>query len=449
MNTDSSTPSRFGALSMCGQQTGSTHSITRTALVNEDEPMIQEDQYEIFADILDTALDPGAWDRVLETLGRKFNSPFVRISFWSDHESASKVRMASVTGMSKNELDWKSIEEDYSLSRRLAPHQMQALTKEPGKVGADEVFKYVIRPGDILSNDEINQMMGNAASLENSDFYQNWMNPLGYHNILRMNLASGDKENVNLTLARSKEAGKYTKLEKGLCRLLWPSLMRAVKISEWRKLVEYKIQIFESFIDKLSAGIILADRNRRILYSNRFAKEILAQANGLWERDDILYGSGKSASAEQSFDELVEMTAQMRMDDFKFDVFPYHFIDLDARGDKQPLKIVVAPAQNTDKLLSYLSGMSLIVISTKDRKISLGRHYWRHAYDLTYREADLVEELINCGELAQAAENIGVKVDTARKYLKTIFQKTDVHGQSQLIRKMLFDIPKFINDFSQ
>jgi DNA-binding CsgD family transcriptional regulator len=56
-----------------------------------------------------------------------------------------------------------------------------------------------------------------------------------------------------------------------------------------------------------------------------------------------------------------------------------------------------------------------------------------HAFGLTAAEARLADRLIREESLEAAAGGLGVSYSTARNQLKAIFQKTDTHGQGQLI----------------
>lgn len=58
-------------------------------------------------------------------------------------------------------------------------------------------------------------------------------------------------------------------------------------------------------------------------------------------------------------------------------------------------------------------------------------------YGLTPAETRLVEQLLAGDSVADAAEQLGVTVGTARTRLKRVFQKTDTHSQADLMRLVL------------
>jgi DNA-binding CsgD family transcriptional regulator len=57
----------------------------------------------------------------------------------------------------------------------------------------------------------------------------------------------------------------------------------------------------------------------------------------------------------------------------------------------------------------------------------------KERFDLTRAEARLVVHLVQGSSLRSSAHALGVQYETARTYLKSIFQKTGTHRQPQLV----------------
>ena len=66
----------------------------------------------------------------------------------------------------------------------------------------------------------------------------------------------------------------------------------------------------------------------------------------------------------------------------------------------------------------------------------------RALYGLTAAEAVLTRLLVQGLPLAEAAAQLGVRVQTVRTRLKTIFEKTDTHRQAELVRLVLLGTPR-------
>src|SRR5262249_7329609 len=59
--------------------------------------------------------------------------------------------------------------------------------------------------------------------------------------------------------------------------------------------------------------------------------------------------------------------------------------------------------------------------------------FLKDKFDLTPAEARLVVRLITGESLRPCAKVLGIKYETARTYLKSVFQKTKTHRQAQLV----------------
>ena len=60
-------------------------------------------------------------------------------------------------------------------------------------------------------------------------------------------------------------------------------------------------------------------------------------------------------------------------------------------------------------------------------------HFLRNRFGLTPAEARLVALLFAGGSLRSSAEALGIKYESARTSLKSIFQKTRTHRQAELV----------------
>jgi DNA-binding CsgD family transcriptional regulator len=57
-------------------------------------------------------------------------------------------------------------------------------------------------------------------------------------------------------------------------------------------------------------------------------------------------------------------------------------------------------------------------------------------FNLAHAEARLVVHLVQGASLKSSAEALGVKYETARSYLKSVFLKTGTHRQAELVLKV-------------
>ncbi len=71
----------------------------------------------------------------------------------------------------------------------------------------------------------------------------------------------------------------------------------------------------------------------------------------------------------------------------------------------------------------------------EDRAPGPDEHF-AHAFNLTAAEARLAAHLASGASLTEASELLRIRYNTARAQLRAIFDKTDVHRQSELVRML-------------
>ena len=109
---------------------------------------------------------------------------------------------------------------------------------------------------------------------------------------------------------------------------------------------------------------------------------------------------------------------------------------------------VVLPRRNGCPIVAYPSRLSnavregfalaqgfVVFVDLAARPASVAADLVR-IFALTPAEGRLADRLLSEESLEAAAENLGVAIGTARNQLKAVYQKTDTHGQGQLIALM-------------
>lgn len=104
--------------------------------------------------------------------------------------------------------------------------------------------------------------------------------------------------------------------------------------------------------------------------------------------------------------------------------------------DERRFSVLIEPPPKPDPETAAILFVRLIDSQTAPSVATL-----RQLFGLSPSEARLAHELAKGFDVKEAAETLGVTVNTARTYLRTIFQKTGVNRQSELIRLFNNAIP--------
>jgi len=116
-----------------------------------------------------------------------------------------------------------------------------------------------------------------------SEYYADWMRPQGLAVGPTLGGVIGIHGKVRsyLGIYRPQRAREYGGKEHALCRLLMPHLRRAIELDRHLRSLEVERSIAFDALDHLHAGLVLLDRQGRVLACNRKAEELVAMNDGL------------------------------------------------------------------------------------------------------------------------------------------------------------------------
>lgn len=187
-------------------------------------------------------------------------------------------------------------------------------------------------------------------------------------------------------------------------------------------------------LDIVQDGVIVLDVAGRVIQANAAAEVLLMHGDRIRRTR-----SGISATVRADDLRLQHAIDTVRTFDRGFDMDikavaagrPFQVV-LGRRTAGWPLIATITPADRASNRLRY----GEIVVHLRDSGDSscLSIAALRTELGLTPREAILVGELAAGATLTQAATHMEISSGTARQYLKTIFLKTGVSGQADLLR---------------
>lgn len=187
-------------------------------------------------------------------------------------------------------------------------------------------------------------------------------------------------------------------------------------------------RVLHHLLDLLAVGILVVDRELRVVYHNRVAQRLLQRRHPLGLDEGFLHAS--AATDHETLTALVHGVTQREAP-----VDP-DAADLLMLGDEktQQLAVIVTRGVPRDALADDVPAMVLVFDLTAQPQLSASA--LRELYGLTRSETALVQALAGGASLEDGAGRLGIAVNTARTHLKHIFHKTDSKRQSELIHKV-------------
>ena len=266
-----------------------------------------------------------------------------------------------------------------------------------------------------------------------SQYYRDWCAPLGVFHVLAVDIGTDDGGIYGFRVTRPEAEPDFGEAERTLCRRLLPHLKRALnlylKINQDRKVN----LLYSEAMAHLMVGVIVLDEQGLVIETNPMARAIV-------EMDDGLRIVGRQVEASYANDNR-KLQRLVR--------------DVLAPG-AGPARVALVEAMSVSRPSGKVS-WGLVVQTMESDQWTEGKHrpsvavFVRDAegkahppvklaqqlFQLTPAETALAIQLANGLSLEEAAEALNIRRNTARAHLRSIFSKTGVRRQTELVRIFL------------
>jgi DNA-binding CsgD family transcriptional regulator len=262
-----------------------------------------------------------------------------------------------------------------------------------------------------------------------SRFYKECFEPHGWLDRIGATLEKSATTFAACVVFRSLDEGPADESTRLRMRALVPHIRRAAHIGNVVDLHEGKASSFATLFDSLADGVLLVDAYARIVFANAAAQSMLAEGTIL--RD----AGGKLAALDASADRTLRIA---------FAAASGGDAEVGVEGVALPLL-----SRNNDQWLAHVLPL------TSGARRSAGIEYSATAavfvrrvqfetpalmktvaalYHLTPREVRVLQALVEVGGVPSVAQELGVSAATVRTHLKSLFEKTGVRRQADLVR---------------
>jgi len=263
-----------------------------------------------------------------------------------------------------------------------------------------------------------------------SGLYRDIYCPAGIYHGLGAFVLKTETHAMFLGVNRTKKQGTFGGRELGRLRQTMPHLQRAMQTSLRLTGLQSQSRAHEALWNSLACGIILLDGEGKVFWTNRTAATILARADGLCVRSGQLSvtSSGENTELHQLIRAAVA-TSECR------GTLAGGPLSVSRPSMARALALLVAPIRIDHTLMRQAA--AVVFVTDPGRESEAPPELLKQLYGLSAREAALARLIIQGIDLHQAADRLGVTMNTARTHLRLIFEKTDTHRQAELIRLLL------------
>ncbi len=270
-----------------------------------------------------------------------------------------------------------------------------------------------------------------AAEFEASEYYLNYIEPSNIRHILGADLWQGERLLARLRVTRPASRDNFGEREKALCKSLLRHLKQAVEIHSRLRETESERAFYAHTIDSLSVGVLTLDAGGNILHSNPVAERLLDQQRGI----SVLSGRlcFRDNREQQGFRELLTEMINAHHRREAGCVRAFRLADASFLSG---LSLLLRPLPYSDHggeqrpaVAVFISDPMAPRLAPSDVLIEL--------FGLTPAESKLAMRLVNGQSLDEASVSLNVSRNTAKSHLSSVFSKTGVARQTQLIQLIL------------
>ncbi|HYQ39663.1 MAG TPA: helix-turn-helix transcriptional regulator [Pseudomonas sp.] len=267
---------------------------------------------------------------------------------------------------------------------------------------------------------------------QRSSYYQHWCKPNGVYHVMGVDISTPDAGKLRFRLTRPETAPAFSARDRALCELILPHLRRALHMHNQLDRSQSMGTLYSQAISRLSVATIVLDESGRVLQQNPVAQEILAGADGL-----KLVGGRLEASYPSDNRELQRLVRNAFARQGKESPPIAEAVSIARPSGQVSLGVVVESVPSLEWAES--KGQPAVVVYIRDAvgKSLASTAVTKQLFNLTPAETALSLELANGLSLEEAAEALNIRRNTARAHLRSIFSKTGVRRQTELVRIML------------
>ena len=274
----------------------------------------------------------------------------------------------------------------------------------------------------------------NGVMQNDSDLYVDWMKPHGIYHVGGAQVVDTVNHKAGIAILRDEKAGAWTDGDLRVINEILPHLRRALNIHSEFTHLRLRQDALLKGLDRLVIGLILYDSNAQPVYINPTARAIIDGHPGMQLQDGDLFLT--NPDDERNLRKTIIDTAGIDPEDsWKQSVA----IGITHPDVEAPLPLLVTPmhANLITSDLDYDGARVAVFLSDPNMEQPISIENLASVYKLTRSEAQVAISLANGHSIDETANSSNHSAHTIRSQLKSVFRKTGVSRQSELIKLLL------------
>jgi DNA-binding CsgD family transcriptional regulator len=218
--------------------------------------------------------------------------------------------------------------------------------------------------------------------------------------------------------------------ERTALEALIPRLRTAIALYARIALQQYQLSVLDETASQLAVGSMVIDEQGRLLIRNMVADRLLLARDGFHLRDGVLHCN--AAKEERALRALLQ---SVRSD--PAGLAGEHSLRVPRSREGRFWSVLLRPARARPGIDEKASATLLVLLRDAGHRPEVSDAALVELFGLTRAEAALAVRLVKGESLNEAAAALGISRHTARAQLASIFARTGMHRQPQLVSHIL------------
>lgn len=266
-----------------------------------------------------------------------------------------------------------------------------------------------------------------------STYYRDWCAPDDVFHVMAVDIQTRDGGVYGFRITRGEGGERFGAADRARCQLLLPHLRRALDLHLSVNKDRQVNQLYGQAMAQLMVGAIVLDEKGRVLECNTMARAIVQMNDGLVIRDDQLEAS--YAADNRRLQRLVREVLDGVGKPVR--LRPIEAISISRPSGKVSWGLVVKSITPDRWTEGKHRPSAAVFLRDSESKAMPPVKLAQELFQLTGAETMLAIQLANGLSLEEAAEALNIRRNTARAHLRSIFSKTGVRRQTELVRIFL------------
>ncbi|MDP4788949.1 MAG: hypothetical protein NWR64_03100 [Haliea sp.] len=280
----------------------------------------------------------------------------------------------------------------------------------------------VVALEDILDDEE----------LVASEYYEHYLKSAGLFRILGLDTVEPGGMLARLRFSRRGAEPPFNQQERAVLTRIAPHLRLSIQLYATLGRTASERNLYAGAVEQLAVATIILDEQGRVLSANTIARSLLEGENGLGIRAQhlVIEGRDKNRELQNALETIIKAL-------HRGEASVIRALRIPRSNNRSQLGLVLRPVPVSEWGEGQSSPCVAVFISDPDLNESSSQSTLGQLFDLTPAESNLAILLSRGLSLAEVSEAQNISQHTARAQLKSIFAKTGVSRQAELVRLVL------------